>query len=170
MIKVNLSTLIHAKAGRRETVFLDLSHLAVDDLDLGYLKGKLHFTRVAYGILVEGVLNADVKTECTRCLTPFYAPVVIELEDTISLPGTDLTPERPVRVTEDGWIDLSPLVREYAWLGIPVNAVCSPDCQGICPTCGGNLNLGECTCDDQPPIDPRWSALQALVGQHPEHT
>lgn len=167
MIKVDLSTLIHAKAGCQETVVLDLGNITVDDLDLGYLKGELHFTRVAYGILVEGVLTASVKTECTRCLIPFYAPVVIEPEDTISLPGKELTPERPVRVAEDGWTDLSPLIREYAWIELPVNAVCMPDCQGICPKCGGNLNLGECTCDDLPPIDPRWEALKVLV-EHSE--
>jgi uncharacterized protein len=163
MIKVNLIALIHAKPGARETVVLDTGSVIVDDLDLGYLKGTLHFTRVAYGILVEGTLDAQVKTECTRCLTPFFEPVVIELEDTISLPGADLTPERPVRVAEDGWIDLSPLVRENTWVAVPVKPICSPDCQGICPDCGGNINLGECACDKVAPIDPRWGALQALI-------
>lgn len=162
MIKVNLLALIHAKSGGRETVVLDTGKILVDNLDLVYLKGDLHFTRVAYGILVNGTLTTEVETECTRCLTTFYEPLVIELEDTISLSGADLTPERPVRVAEDGWVDLSPLVREYAWIELPVNPICSPNCKGICPDCGGNINLGECTCDDAAPIDPRWSALQAL--------
>ena len=163
MIKVNLSTLIHTKAGARETVTLNFGKITVDDLELRYLKGELHFTRVDHGIMVEGSLNAEVQTECTRCLQPFYSPVIIEPEDIISLPGRDLTPERPVRIAEDGWTDLSPLIREYAWMGLPVNAICKSDCQGICPKCGGNVNLGECTCDDLPPIDPRWAALQALL-------
>ncbi len=163
MIKVNLFALIHAKPGAREPIVLDTDSVIVDDLNLGCLKGTLHFTRVAYGILVEGSLDAQVKTECTRCLTPFYQPVVIELEDTISLPGADLTPERPVRAAEDGWIDLSPLIRENAWVAVPVKPICSPDCQGICPDCGGNINLGECTCDKTSPIDPRWGALQVLL-------
>ncbi len=163
MIKVNLSEFIHAKPGSRETIAFDIGNTIIDDLDLGFLKGKLHFTRVAYGILVEGQLDASVKTECTRCLTPFYAPVVIELEDTISLPGADLTPERPVRVAEDGWTDLAPLIGEYAWLGLPVKPICSPDCKGICPNCGGNINLGECTCGDTTPVDPRWEVLRTLV-------
>ncbi len=163
MIKVNLSEFIHAKPGGHETVAFDTANIVINDLDLKYLKGKLHFTRLAYGILVEGTLDAAVKTECTRCLTPFYAPVVIELDDTISLPGADLTPERPVRVAEDGWTDLAPLVSEYAWLGLPVNPICSPKCKGICPDCGGNINLGECTCDNTAPIDPRWEVLRTLV-------
>lgn len=163
MIKVNLFALIHAKPGARETIVLDTDSVLISDLDISYLKGTLHFTRVDYGILITGTLDAKLKVECIRCLKPFYESVVIELEDTINLPGADLTPERPVRVAEDGWVDLSPLVRESAWIAVPVKPICSPDCQGICPDCGGNINLGECTCEKTAPIDPRWGVLQTLL-------
>lgn len=165
MIRIDLSGLVNAKAGHREGIALDLGDLILDDLHLGYLKGEIRFTRLANGILVEGVLDAEAETECTRCLTSFFEPVTIELEDVISLPGADLTPERPVRVTEDGWADLSPLIREYAWLELPMNPLCSLDCQGLCVRCGGNLNRGECTCDTAAPIDPRWETLRPLLGQ-----
>jgi len=74
-----------------------------------------------------------------------------------------LSPERPVRVTEEGWVDLAPLVREYLWLGLPANPVCSPTCAGLCPRCGGNIDRGECSCGDKVPIDPRWAVLQTLL-------
>ena len=54
MIKVNLFALIHAKPGARETIVLDTDSVVIDDLEIDYLKGTLHFTRVAYGILVAG--------------------------------------------------------------------------------------------------------------------
>jgi len=167
MIRVNLSRLTHVKPGPQETVDLNVGRLAVRDLELSYVRGTLRFTRISHGILVEGRLRAAVKAECTRCLTSFSVPITIELEDTISLPGAELTEERPVRVADDGWADLFPLVREYAWVELPVNPICSPDCKGICPECGGNRNLGECTCDQDGPIDPRWQALRALV-EHPD--
>jgi uncharacterized protein len=129
------------------------------------LQGTVHFTRVAEGILAEGELDAKAKAECTRCLTPFFEPITIELEDIISLPGAELTLERPVRVNDDGWVDLAPLVREYAWLGLPVSPVCRPDCLGICPVCGGNRNLGECDCEETESVDPRWEALRQLVDE-----
>jgi len=163
MIKLNLSRLTHARVGQQESVELDVEKTTVGDLELAHLRGTLEFTRVAEGILVQGELDVEAKTECTRCLTPFFEPIKIEFEDIISLPGADLTAERPVRVHEDGWIDLAPLVREYAWLGLPVSPVCSPDCRGICPECGGNRNLGECDCEDVLTIDPRWEALRELV-------
>jgi len=40
--------------------------------------------------------------------------------------------------------------------------VCRPDCRGLCARCGGDLNLGECTCEE-PRIDPRWEGLDVLL-------
>lgn len=163
MIKLNVSNLTHAGIGHQESVILEIDHVTVGDLELAHMRGELDLTRVQEGILIQGELAADAKTECTRCLTPFFVPITFELEDIISLPYADLTPERPVRVHEDGWADLSPLVREYAWLALPASAVCSPNCLGICPICGGNRNLGECECETEERIDPRWEALRQLV-------
>ncbi len=163
MIRINLSSLVNAPVGQREVVVLNHEALVLGDLRLKYLEGELRFTRLANGILVEGVLQSEVQTECTRCLEPFYEPVAIELQDTLGLPGASLTPERPVRVTEDGWADISPLVREYAWLGLPLNPLCTLDCKGLCVHCGGNLNRGECTCDSSEPTDRRWDVLRSLL-------
>jgi len=163
MIKLILSSITHAEVGTQESVDLAIDHVLVGDLELIQLQGNLQLTRVADGVSVYGELDTQLRTECTRCLTPFFQPVTIELEDIISLPGAELTQERPVAVNKDGWADLTPLVREYAWLGLPVNPICSPDCKGICPKCGGNRNVGECTCDETVNIDPRWEALRDLM-------
>lgn len=163
MIKLNLSSLVHARVGRQEIVEIKVDQLSLEDLDLSHLHGALVFTRVAEGVTVEGVLDAEANVNCTRCLTTFCEPIKVEFDDLITLPGADLTLEHPVRIREDGWVDLEPLVREYAWLGLPVNPICSQTCLGICPECGGNRNLGECSCEDVERIDPRWAALRELV-------
>jgi uncharacterized protein len=163
MIKLNLSSLIHARTGRQEIIEIEVDHVSLEDLELAHLQGELTFTRVAEGVMVEGVLDAQAKVTCTRCLISFYEPIKLEFDDIVSLPGEDLTLERPVRIREDGWVDLEPLVREYAWLGLPVNPICSQTCLGLCPKCGGNRNLGECDCEEVERIDPRWEALRELV-------
>lgn len=168
MIKVNLSPLIHTEVGHRQTATLQYGNLAVADLHLGHLNGTLHFTRIAGGILCEGVLETQVAVECTRCLKQFYESIHIEIEDVLSLPTADLTPERPVRVAEGGWVDLAPLVREYVWLSMPVKPLCSPDCRGICPNCGGDIAAGECTCDNPTSVDPRWEVLRTLLAEGDE--
>ncbi len=168
MIRLDLSTLTHARVGKQESVDLNVDHVVVGDMELIHLRGELEFVRVADGVLVQGEVHAEARTECTRCLTPYFEPITIELEDTIGLPGSELTPERPVRVDEAGWIDFAPLLREYAWLGLPVSPLCSPECGGICPECGGNRNLGECTCEEVENIDPRWEALRKLKDESDE--
>jgi uncharacterized protein len=163
MINLNLSKLTHAVPGRQARATLDLGELDVGDLSLSYLRGKLEFTRVVDGILVEGTLETEIQTLCTRCLSPLKLPVTLTLEDTIGLPNAEITSERPVRVNEEGWADLTPLIREYAWLALPLNPLCSTDCEGLCPVCGGNRNLGECVCEETEEIDPRWEALRDLL-------
>ncbi len=163
MVRLNLASLVHAKVGQRQTVVLDSGAVVVGDLHLTHLKGELQFTRVANGVLATGTLHTSLRAECTRCLEPFLEPVTIDLEDVISLPGTELTAEYPVRISEDGSVDLAPLIHDYVWLDVPMNALCSPDCKGICPECGGNLNRGECTCGSAAEIDPRWDALRDLL-------
>lgn len=163
MINLNLSKLTHAVPGRQTTVTLDLGELEIGDLSLSYLRGELEFTRVVDGILVVGTLETEIQTLCTRCLSPLKLPVTLTLEDTIGLPNAEITSERPVRVNEEGWADLTPLIREYAWLALPMNPLCSTDCKGLCPVCGGNRNLGECVCEETEEIDPRWEALRDLL-------
>jgi len=163
MINLNLSKLTHAVPGRQANATLDLGELEVGELNLSYLRGELEFTRVVDGILVVGTLETEIQTLCTRCLSPLKLPVTLKLEDTIGLPNAEITPERPVRVNEEGWADLTPLIREYAWLALPLNPLCSPDCKGLCPKCGGNRNLGECVCEETEEIDPRWEALKDLL-------
>jgi len=64
-------------------------------------------------------------------------------------------------------LDLREVIRQALWLATPMDLLCRPDCAGLCPTCGGNRNLGECQCD-QEAIDPRWLALQELLSKEPE--
>ena len=47
-------------------------------------------------------------------------------------------------------------------LSMPHKILCREDCQGLCPSCGTNLNTGTCQCPP-PEADNRWSALQQLV-------
>lgn len=44
-------------------------------------------------------------------------------------------------------VDLTDAVNECVLLAFPSKLLCSPDCKGLCPVCGGNLNANECSCD-----------------------
>ena len=59
---------------------------------------------------------------------------------------------------EDG-IDLAPLVRDVVIAAIPIRNLCRPDCKGLCPKCGADLNQDDCGCDREV-VDPRLEALK----------
>ncbi len=149
MLRVDLSTLMHAPAGTREYAEVNISDLKLEDLHLKDLRGQLLLTRVTHGILIKGELTAQAEVECVRCLDLFFTPITLELDHLIRNPGTPLTEEFPVHLSGDGWAILDPLLREGAWLAIPAYPVCHPDCPGLCPVCGGHLGRGECVCSSQ---------------------
>jgi uncharacterized protein len=94
-----------------------------------------------------GRVRGSVRGECSRCLAevvaPFEAPaeaLYTTSEETADEPGVYLLTE-PVSV-----IDLTDAVREEVALAAPGYPLCRPDCAGLCPRCGADLNPGPCAC------------------------
>jgi uncharacterized protein len=65
-----------------------------------------------------------------------------------------------VRILGDE-VSTEPLVTEQLVLNLPMKPLCRPDCAGLCPTCGADLNAGRCEC--APPGDSRWADLEAFL-------
>ncbi len=80
-------------------------------------------------------VEADTSLVCTRCLEEASSHRHWQFSHQIKI------------VDELQEIDIADLVREEIILSIGIKALCKEDCQGICPVCGGNKNLGECKCD-----------------------
>jgi uncharacterized protein len=56
------------------------------------------------------------------------------------------------------------LFREYILLEIPISPLCRPDCKGLCPICGNNLNEDTCHHEEEAG-DPRLASLKALLNK-----
>jgi uncharacterized protein len=133
------------------------------------LAGPLRFMHVTNGVLVQGELKAVVTLPCVRCLEPVEAPIEVAVEETFEptidvMTGQSLRPEeedRALWIDEHHILDLQEVLRQDVLVAIPVHVVCSSDCRGLCPTCGKNLNEGDCDCETEP--DSRWAALQELL-------
>lgn len=65
-------------------------------------------------------------------------------------------------VVPDERLDLDQLLTEDILLDMPSKFLCSPDCKGLCPTCGKNLNQGDCGCP-RDSVDPRLAVLRELL-------
>ena len=126
-------------------------------------------------VIISGKAEAEVEFDCGRCLAPITAPVEAELQEIYHF--VDGPP--PYRPDEDEGIhfvnrraprvDLGPAIREQILLELPIKPLCRPDCRGLCPECGANLNEGPCGCASRS-SDPRWEALGSLRGQVGETT
>ena len=57
--------------------------------------------------------------------------------------------------------DLGHLMREQFYLSLPMKALCSDGCRGLCVVCGTNLNSGACGCT-RTWEDPRLAPLRDL--------
>ena len=117
------------------------------------------------GILVSGTIRAEVAMRCARCLTGFERPCTVEVHELFvpePEPDTDDYPLDP-----EGLLDPGQMVRDAIGIELPFSPLCRPDCQGLCPVCGGDRNLGECPGHVE--VDPRWAALEQLAPMLDEH-
>ncbi len=136
------------------------------------VEGKVTLVRTDRGILTEATLHTEVKVTCSRCLSLFDYPLMLNIEEeyfpiTDVVSGTSLSlPEEPgcFTIDEHHVLDLTEAIRQYALLVIPMKPLCGQDCAGLCPTCGHNLNQGPCDCLPQQ-ADPRRSKLNKLALQ-----
>lgn len=60
---------------------------------------------------------------------------------------------------EEEFFETKELVLEQLYLLLPTKVLCKEDCKGLCPICGENKNLVQCSCIE---IDPRWEPLKNL--------
>ena len=112
---------------------------------------------VVEGILVSGPVSGEIAYRCARCLKSFTEGFTLEVSELFAAGARDDEDAYPLG---EGTIDLEPMVRDAVVLSMPFSPLCRPDCLGLCERCGGDRNLGECTCG--PEVDPRWAALDEL--------
>jgi len=112
---------------------------------------------VVEGILASGPVSGTMMFRCARCLEPSGRAFRLQVAELFAPGAGEGDDEYPVSEEE---IDLEPMVRDTVVLAMPFSPLCRIDCRGLCERCGGNRNLGECTCG--PELDPRWAPLADL--------
>jgi uncharacterized protein len=109
-----------------------------------------------------GRIEGRVALDCRRCLTETAADVRDEAHLIFAEAGDPDDPN--VYAIEPGAseLDLRPAIREQWVLEAPAYALCRPDCKGLCPTCGIDLNASECDCAAV--TQSQWEALRKHRG------
>lgn len=160
VLRLNVGSLLNSGAGAMRVTTFDIPAVRVaEDVDLGYVRGELRLSRTKEGILAQGELHIGVESECYRCLTPIERDLVVEIEELYSSNGAGVS---EFSVGDDGILDLAPLLRAEAIIVDGQRALCRPDCKGLCPECGVNLNEVENHSHDDL-IDPRLAKPRQLL-------
>jgi uncharacterized protein len=139
-LRLNVGFLINQSIGYSRDFDFDYPVLHLQpDLDLRAFKGSAKFTRTPQGLLLQGNFECHYESECVRCLDNADVSLMIDFNELYAFSHRTAS-ESGLIVPEDGHIDLEPLVHEYLTLEIPIRPLCRPDCRGLCPVCGEDLN------------------------------
>ena len=105
------------------------------------------------------MVRAHATGECDRCLEPASFDIAGEIEEFYLFNE----PEDP-EAYEDGYellgedriVDLGEPINDAVVMDTPFVVLCKPDCRGLCPTCGINLNVEQCDCAAK--AEAEWAA------------
>lgn len=126
----------------------------------GVLEARIDAT--TDGVVVTGRARAEVVLVCNRCLAETALEQAAEFRQVYGfVESDDIEP-----ITATGEIDLAGVTRDEFSLSLPLVPVCRPDCLGLCPTCGTDLNRDPCSGHVEEPDTP-FAALRDLIQPEP---
>ena len=160
-LRLNVGFLINANIGTYRDFNFDFETMRLgEDFGVREFIGTARFSRTPQGLLLQGEFTGLTDLECVRCLDMFSQLLKWSATELFAFDRRNMT-DSGLLVPEDGQIDLEPLLREYALLEIPISPVCKPDCKGLCPVCGENLNKTDC--GHHPESDSPFAVLKDLL-------
>jgi uncharacterized protein len=120
-------------------------------LDVSRMTGDGYALRLRFDARVDG--------PCMRCLEPASPVFTVDARE-ISQPGEGEELSSPY--VEGGVVDLHAWARDALALVLPATLLCRPDCAGLCPVCGADLNAAGDDHHHERAPDPRWAKLSEL--------
>jgi uncharacterized protein len=121
---------------------------------------ELTITKATTGSVIELRFRVSLHGPCFRCLTDTVLELPVHAREyQAASPGADEELRSPY--VADDVLDLSGWARDTIALELPDKILCTPDCAGLCPFCGKDLNAEPHT-HEETAADSRWAALEAL--------
>jgi uncharacterized protein len=107
--------------------------------------------------------EARVAGPCMRCLEPAGPSFSIDARE-VWQPSDDADEADDLEspYVESEVLNLHSWARDALALAMPSTVLCRPECAGLCPVCGVNLNTAEPGHAHEREPDPRWAKLSEL--------
>jgi uncharacterized protein len=149
--------------------YRDEHELALEALELGGERYLPVPEKVAAAVVVNQVASGTVFSlsfpvrlhgPCYRCLKDAVLDLEVSSRE-YQATNPEESDELRTPYVDDDRLDLSAWARDALSLMLPDKILCRPDCAGLCPVCGRDLNL-EPHEHEEVRDDPRWAALSEL--------
>lgn len=123
------------------------------------VSAELVVTRAATGTVLELAFGVTLHGPCFRCLEDAELSLSLSLREySATKPESD---EESTEYLVEDQLDLSAWAHDSVVLALPDKILHDPDCAGLCPVCGKDLNV-EPHEHVEETTDPRWAALSEL--------
>jgi uncharacterized protein len=149
--------------GRRLTVGIVLDAMEFGgqryEADRAMAEGTLDVSRMTHGgYALRLRFDAGLDGPCMRCLDEAHPVTRVDVREVHQENGGEELASPYVSGDE---LDVAAWGRDALALALPAQVLCRPDCAGLCPRCGENLNdvSGH---HHEPEPDPRWAKLREV--------
>ena len=167
-MKLNLREIIEIPGGA-VPFSCDMETEGLDFPSIVSYKEKPHASGRVFneaGVLrLEGEIRADLICICDRCAAQFESVKTTPLSAVIVDRSEDNADDPELFFLDGNEIDLGEMLATLFILDVETKCLCREDCEGLCPKCGKNLNLGPCGCGKE--FDPRFAVLEQLLDTKP---
>ena len=148
----------------RETLELELEPLTLGGVTYvptpRVVPAELVVQRAQSGDVFRLRFATRVEGPCMRCLGSATVEAAVDAQEYESS-DPDAPDELRSEYVADGELDVGAWARDQVALGLPDQILCRPDCAGLCPICGKDLNVEPYEHAEEG-VDPRWAALERL--------
>jgi uncharacterized protein len=120
-------------------------------LDVSRTTGEGYALRLRFTAALHG--------PCMRCLSDAAPEFEVDARE-VYQPGGGEELESPY--VDGPLLALAAWARDALALSVPAQVLCRPDCLGLCPVCGTDLNAAGADHHHDPSRDPRWAKLSEL--------
>jgi uncharacterized protein len=160
--RFNVGFIIHEEVGYNHDFPFSIEKFTLGgDLELRNIEGVVNVGKTPQGLIAQADFSAETTLNCARCLTDFEHELDWSFTELFAFDQRSIT-DSGLLLPDDAHLDLEELLREYALLEVPINPTCKPDCLGLCPQCGQNLNEKDCGHRPEAPESP-FAKLKDLL-------
>ena len=135
-MKVNIDNIPEDGLRLKEKIDPKTLSLTLEGQGINFLQSidaEAFIKKTGSEVFADVTLEAPVEYTCSRCL----ARIENVFKKKFSV-NYEVKPGDILEIDED--------IRQEMILDYPIKVVCKPDCKGLCPNCGQNLNIAECEC------------------------